>query len=446
VENENLSPKNCDFKKFVVSDIWYSIIPNFKGGSILTNKLNKALSSLNKQQQKQNFIRPFNLLLGQEAQTNQVIEEPIIFGSLTKEILDCEQNVLETIETKILTKNASVFEQIYNKEKRKEGSNFKKIRDWKAKYATNPTKCFGKRANDEVDGFMLPKETYYVAPHLTALDETFSNLDRELSSDRFIFQIRFSTFFQPPSEYETGSIKIMRKMNAKSIGDFIHKDNRYGFSVQDKAKLKENVCRFVLKFYEKGAPKKSDIGYQARTNLYQLSKQYQTSTLRETNKATRKLVKEQKREILEDPFIAKLFYKVIESEHKTYLKLCQDYERVGILLNEAKTKSRKISKTACDYLEFQLKNFDVIKQPQKYERLLIYTALLGSPGIDLELGELQFWNVLEFFNNLNGLKETNLYRQALLKIDKGFYINHFKDEVSIAQLCNFDLPLPRIKQ
>ena len=137
---------------------------------------------------------------------------------------------------------------------------------------------------------------------------------------------------------------------------------------------------------------------------------------------------------------------MIESEHKTYLKLCQDYERVGILLNEAKTKSRKISKTACDYLEFQLKNFDVIKQPQKYERLLIYTALLGSPGIDLELGELQFWNVLEFFNNLNGLKETNLYLQALLKTDKGFYINHFKHEVSIAQLWNFDLPLPRIKQ
>lgn len=137
---------------------YYSIIPNFKGGSILTNKLNKALSSLNKQQQKQNFIRPFNLMLGQEAQANQVIEEPIIFGSLTKEILDCEQNVLETIETRILTKNASVFEQIYNKEKIKEGSNFKKIRDWKAKYATNPTKWFGKMANDEVYGFMLPKE------------------------------------------------------------------------------------------------------------------------------------------------------------------------------------------------------------------------------------------------------------------------------------------------
>ncbi len=425
LKEANLSSRNCDFTKLVLSETWYPFINSPNTASSIKKELQNSISQLKKQTETKNFLAGLPFFQQKKEETRE------IFGALTQKILNLNGDALVTLQDKIKNKNFLFFQQIY----------FDRVKQQLGfKYRQYPATWFGKTISS--NSRSKEKYSYQTAPHLQAFDETCSNLAYQLRTERAEFEREFRTFFIP---HELGSISFFRDMKEEiSLKDFIIRDSR--LSMAERQKTENTVCNFVLDYHKAGAPS-GGIDLRARTELYTLSNRYNIIYFNQrTEENENDLRESQKNEILTTPNISKFVYQVLKSKDTFHKQLAYDYEGLTFVLQNALETSEFISKITAEYVMSKLTDPSNRPDPKQYQESLNYAASLGSPGLDLEIGEFQFWNVLDFFNKLNALKETNFFVQELMKSKQAFFLKKFCDELIISSLANLEIEIPKITE
>lgn len=211
-------------------------------------------------------------------------------------------------------------------------------------------------------------------------------------------------------------------MKQKSLNEFIDNDERFNSPDQDKREIRRNIYMFVFNYYKQGAPT-GTVDRESRNELYRLAGEYLSTLLTSEREPTQEEIVRafEEAKILDNPFISTYIYNVIKYKHYYHLSLYEDYEQLSDVINQALKQSELISKICCDYLESKSQNLTFTDNQKELAELLQYITSLGSPGLDLEVGELQYWNLVQFFNNLNDLKDKNLFLQELMQMDDSFF-------------------------